>query len=298
MKDEYNAFDSTRLQMSPLVETKYSADYEALDPAKTIAQEKPRKKSELLEQLAVVKIGLEKSLKLRQSKDTMKKLGLLEELKRRVEASPDNIHISFDLYSPPIHTRCRLCVTRQPHVEVRLENQLTEALTSLGTEEKYFNDGESSSGSSLDTASNVSGQETRSSMSSDNDEVTLVNRSGVQHEHGPIDICISGTNRQSKTDPEISVPTNHCISAEESGSRTGGILLRHTNYGNDIGGGCCTSDARRERRSRSTRNVSFCNKRTVHFIDEEPTLEDKLAKARGLINCARTSRKTLASVVT
>jgi len=300
MKVKYKTFDSTRLQMSSVVEKKYFTDYDVLDPANTATtQEKSRTKSGLLEQLAVVEIGLKKNLKLRQSKDTMKKIDLLEELKCRVEASPDNIRISFDLYSPPIRTStsCRVCVA-QPNVEVHLEHQLTEAIRSIDAEENYFNEEDtSSSGSSLDTASYGfsldsygSGQGTKSLTSHNDDEVILVRKSDIQpDENELIDICISGTQRRSTPGPELPSVMNHSISAKKSGTRTGGILLRQTDYGNDTA----------ERRSRSTRTVSFCNKSSeVRFIDAKPSFQDRLAKARGLIRNAQTSRESLVSVIT
>lgn len=298
MKIKYKAFDSTRLQMPSIVEKKHTTGYDVFDPAyATTTQEKSRTKSELLEQLAVVEIGLKKNLKLRQSKGTTKKLHLLEELKRRVEASPENIRISFDLYSPPIRTSCHVCMA-QPNIEVHLEHQLTEAIRSLGAEENDYNEVDTtSSGSSLDTASYGSGQATKSLTSHDDDEVILVRKSDIQpDENGLIDICISGTQRISTPGPDFPAGVSHSISIEKSSTRVGGILLRQTDYGNDIGDdGCCKT----ERRSRSTRTVSFCNKNSeVRFIDAKPSLQDRLAKARDLISNAQTSRETLVSVNT
>jgi len=367
MKEKFKECGSTRLQISRPIDAKYSADHDASDPAwNTTAQGKSRTKSELLEQLAVVEIGLRKSLKLRPSKDTLNKLDLLEELKGRVEASPENTRISFDLYSPPIRTSCYLCVT-QPNVEVSLEHQLTQAITSLGAEENNFNEEDTSSGSSSDTSCYGSGQETKSPMSYDNDEVIFVSQSDIQSDdngrlehqltqaitslgaeennfneedtssgsssdtssygssqetkspmshdndeiillsqsdiqsddNGLIDICTSGTQRISTPAPERSMVVNRTIFTGKSGTRIGGILLRRTDYGNDTDDGCCTSDTKHERRSRSTRTVRFCDKSSeVRIIDAKPSFEDRLAKARSLVNNAKNSRETLVSVGT
>jgi len=282
--------------MSSLVENNYSAYHQGTDPFKITALQTLRTKIELLEQLDVVEIGLQRSLKLRPTKSTAEKLGLVEELKRRVEASPNDIRIPFNLQSPPpIRSSCRgsLCVNQRPDQEVRLERQLTLALVSLSAEEDDYNNKFTSSASIDTMSSECSIAETKSFLAHGS-EFTVISKSSVQpKENEPIDLFISGEERRLQPQPEeapmITAPS---VSILKSSLRNGRILVKHDDYGNDICDGCCTSGDLTHTnriRNRSTKTVRFCQS-SIRLIKEEPTIEDRLTEARRLISEARNSR--------
>lgn len=225
--------------MSSLIENNYPAYHQenvtvyhqTTEPLKITALENLRTKLELLEQLNVVEIGLKKSLKLRPTKSTTKKLGLLEELKRRVEASKDDILIPFNLQSPPhIRTSCRaiFCMKQRPDQVVLLDRQLTEALASLSAQEDDFVSENTSSGSTIDTTSSeCSLAEMKSILP--HDSVTVISENSVQlKESEPINILLS--NEESSLQPD-SEEAATVMTLSVSTQKTGEIPMKHTDDG-------------------------------------------------------------------
>jgi len=242
-------------------------------------------KVELLDRLGFIENELKN---VRQGKNTAKTKVLVEELKRRVAISPDNIHIPFDISCPTIVcASCDHfpCGSPLPKEVADLQNQLNDVLSYLGATEDDECSEVMSSESTIDTISDTGSEEDKSLVVHDNEVIFI------------------GKNRETNTEDSVDLitSTEKCMSSsnrEDTASNSGrkGILLNRMDNGNVIRDGCPLSDAKRKASSRGARTVRFCNQSSVHIIHAEPaplSLEERLAKARGLINEARNSRQTL-----
>jgi len=193
-------------------------------------------------------------------------------LKRRVELSPDNTRIPFGIpQSTHVCIGCKhmSCVVPQPQEVVRLENQLNAAITYLGAIED--DDGS-------EAMSSESSEEHKPLVIHDS-EVIVISKNQIQsNTEDPADISTSTKETTPLHDREA--PTDK--GTEKSITRYKGILR-------------VPSDTKRNGPLRRERTVRFCDQSSVRVIDAEPSLADRLAKARDLINEARNSRQKLVS---
>lgn len=234
-------------------------------------------KLELLDRLGVIESELKTISNVQQGKSIAKCKVLVEELKRRVEISPENIHnISLDL---PCPTRIcasynyTTCVSLQPEEVVSLENQLNAALMHLSAEEDD-NSEVMSSESTIDTISDSGTEEDKSTVIHNN-EVIFISKNQVTSTTTDSSDIFTSTK---KNNP---FPTDKVTT--KSSRRYKGILMNSMGNGN----------GKQKDNSRNVRTVRFCNQCSVHHIAAEPTPEDRLARARRLIKEARNSRQTL-----
>lgn len=243
-------------------------------------------KMELLDRLEVIESALKKILNVQQCKSIAKNKVLVEELKRRVEISPENIHyIPLDLPCPtPICASYNhvSCVSLQPEEVVNLENRLNAALMHLSATEEDDDSEVMSSESTIDTISDSGTEEDKSTVLHNNEVIFIGKNQVTSKTKYSSDIFTSTKESTPLSDREF--PTNK---VKKSSGKYKGILLNSMGNGN----------VKRTDNSRNVRTVRFCNQCSVHHIVAEPTSEDRLARARRLIKEARNSRQTLAGAI-
>jgi len=274
--------------MSSLVVNQYDTNYHTKGaPIGTTLT-----KLELLDRLTIIDHGLKKSLNIRRGKNTAKKIALVEELKRQVEISADDTRIPFNLHSgAPVSIGCRYmsCVSSQAEEVVHLENQLNAALMYLSVNEGDDGSEAMSSESTVDSTISGPGEEDESLMVHDREVIIISKNQMPSHTDDPPDIFTSTKETTPLYDQET--PTDK--GEKKSSTRHKGILMNRMDNGNIIRDGCSLSYSKRKDPLRKKRSVRFCDVNSVRIIDAESSVEDRLAKARLLLNAANNSRQGL-----
>lgn len=214
-------------------------------------------KEEALQDLDTIQNALSKSLKLRpNSKITEKKMGLVKELRRRLEGAPDDFPIQLNLRKLlPRRVHCRRshepipCYDEKVKSWVSLENELTKAIESLkfnGDDNDSLNmeNFNVSDSTTADSTNSLSSTSTMFTISTENDESLNKPSNRADKDQRSIDVTFieKDTKNQSRSESQIEVPSSNkgtsSTDEEDCRKEIKGILSKPTYLDDNDVRGC------------------------------------------------------------